>query len=124
MVPEPWCGAGGGLGGGGGGCVSFLPCLLPTLRDPDPKPGLWIWEVTGGFPLLSPIPGSSVQQLAGVGKLYSNNRDIPISPPGEGVDVPGIFNLFAIWPIYEVIAQVILSLSPYFWVYKILGLVL
>lgn len=38
--------------------------------------------------------------------------------------VPGIFNLFAIWPIYEVIVQIILSLSRHILVYKILGLVL
>lgn len=66
-----------------------------------------------GFSVVSPVP-SSAQQLPRVEQLYSTNQDILISLPGEGVYVPGIFNLFAVWPIYEVIVQVTVLITLYF----------
>lgn len=47
--------------------------------------------------MLSSIPAV----LLGVGKLDSNKQEIPIIPPGEGVYVPGIFHLFAVWLFME-----------------------
>lgn len=110
-------------GGSRGWVCVFSPLHAVRPRPQPPALGLGSDEP---FPFRFPRPRQccSVQQLASVGKLYSNNQDIPISPPGEGVYVPGIFNLFAIRPIYEVIVQVTLSLSHYILVYKILVLVL
>lgn len=121
VVPDPLCRA---AGREGGVCLfSSVCCSHCETQTQLPALDLGSDEQ---FPAPFPHPWQccSLQQLAGVGKLYSNNQDIPISPPGEGVYVPGIFNLFAIWPIYEVIVQVTLSLSRYILVYKTLGLVL
>lgn len=83
------------------GAVSRCP-------PPRPLPGWGAMSGSFAFPLLG---------AAGQGRDTFGN--IPGSPPpGE----EGMLDLFVIWPAYEVLAQVTLSLSCCVLVCKILGL--
>lgn len=81
-------------------CVCDFPPLFAahTVRPRTQPSALDFWD-WWAFSLCFPLSRQccSVQQLVGVGKLYSNKRDIPVCPPGEGVYVLGIFPLFAVW---------------------------
>lgn len=82
--------------------------LCPGAPPPDPYPA--------GGRRAAPLPSPCSGQPGRAGILSVTSP--VVSPPGE----EGMLDLFVIWPAYEVLAQVTLSLSCCVLVCKILGL--